>query len=72
MISLREQFEKETGGIAFYNHAGMAGTDYVEWLEQQIPIREQAAWNVAREVCYSDEGTGSWKYQIINEWRNEK
>jgi hypothetical protein len=72
MISLREQFEKETGGIAFYNHAGMAGTDYVEWLEQQIPIREQAAWDAAREDEDSDLPFPKQKYQSIEDWRNEK
>jgi hypothetical protein len=44
----------------------------VVMMQRYAFIREQQAWNAAREVGYSDEGTGSWKYQIINEWREKR
>ena len=45
-MTLREQFEKETGEsphLLNLNEGELCKPAYVIWLEQQIPIREQAA-----------------------------
>ena len=52
-MTLREEFEKQNPNheVLSFNEHGFYGTmEYVEWLESQIPIREQQAWDAAREI----------------------
>jgi len=82
-MTLRERFTKETGltdGIMFVHAFGFRD-EYVLWLESQIPIREQAAWDAARTVGFIALVTGkmsscisvpeSAKYQSIEKWRKQ-
>jgi len=82
-MTLREQFEKETGKtiLSYGVHTidnqrfhTLPGMPYIQWLEQQIPIREQAAWDAAREEGAEDEFgiPECQKYQTIEDWRNGK
>lgn len=75
-MTLREQFKKERCHLQC-SDACMYGeyprcNEYVEWLESQIPIREQAAWDAAREPNTTSFDYDRLKYQSIEEWRNNK
>lgn len=65
-----EQFKKEVGLPILVWNATIT-IMYIDWLERQIEIREQAAFEAAREVQYSDEGTGSWEYETFEDWEGK-
>ena len=74
-MTLREQFEKITNIESLerefeLNHAMV--WVYIQWLESQIPIYEAMAFNAARKVASSDEGTNYFKYETVEDWRKEK
>ena len=63
-MTLYEQFEQVHGFPHYEDY-----TVYVEWLEDQIELREQAAWNAAMDmVCRMDEQLPC-PYKSIEEWR---
>ena len=72
-MTLREQFEKHINIESLtredaLNHA-MAWA-YIQWLEEEMPIREKQAWDAARET---DDGypNSNLKYQSIEDWKEE-
>ena len=75
-MTLREEFEKETGKKSYLlkgeGDYSLIRYEYVRWLEEQIPIREKKAFDAAREVASSDEGTNYFKYETVEDWRKEK
>ena len=71
-MTLREQFEKITNIESLerefeLNHAMV--WVYIQWLESQIHIYEAMAFNAARKVASSDEGTNYFEYQTVEDWR---
>lgn len=71
-MTLKEQYQKETRKSPYLlrlNDGELVTTEYIEWLEAQIPLREQAAWDAALKW---DSNNEAYYYHDIEEWRNSR